>query len=232
MSKPEKLRVVLVEPGRYAREATVDKTLPQELAEDGGLIDAICLWPEDNVCLILNDTGTIMQTEPNRELPEYGGIAFGTFFLCGEKGEDFCSLTDEQVARYLERFCQPELFVPYQNGTLSIPYDRPDLSDAPASVQQAYTERHGLPALCFATLKGIEGVMLLRYGERRYLPLGKPPEGMTASRYADLLNAELGVSREQQLAMLNGALFGWDGIEKVQTEQGVSANHRAKEAER
>ena len=133
MSKPEKLRVVLVEPGKYAREATVDKTLPQELAEDGGLIDAICLWPEDNVCLILNDTGTIMQTEPNRELPEYGDIAFGTFFLCGEKGEDFCSLTDEQVARYLERFRQPELFVPYQNGTLSIPYDRPDLPDAPES---------------------------------------------------------------------------------------------------
>ena len=232
MSKPERLRVIVVEPGRYAREATIDKTLPQELAKDGRLIDAICLWPEDNVCLLLNDAGATMQTEPNRELPEYGGIAFGAFFLCGEKGEDFCSLTDEQVARYLERFRRPELVVPYQNGTLSIPYDRPDLPDAPESVKQAYAARNNLPEVCFASLNGIAGTMLLRYGERRYLPLGQPPEGMTASRYADLLNAELGVSRKQQLAMLNGALFGWDGVEKVQEEQGVSANHRAKEAER
>ena len=42
MSKPEKLRVVLVEPGRYAREAEIDNTLKAEQEVVGGLIDAIC----------------------------------------------------------------------------------------------------------------------------------------------------------------------------------------------
>ena len=101
MCKPEKLRVVLVEPGRYAREAEIDNTLKAEQEVVGGLIDAICPWPEDKTCLILNDEGKVIPLEPNRALPEYEDVVFGTFFICGDGGDDFCSLTDEQVKRYL-----------------------------------------------------------------------------------------------------------------------------------
>ena len=101
MSKPAKMRVVIVEPGQYAREAEIDNTLQAKQAVVGGLIDAICPWPEDRACLILNDEGKIIPLEPNRALPEYEDVVFGTFFLCGDGGEDFCSLTDEQVKRYL-----------------------------------------------------------------------------------------------------------------------------------
>lgn len=120
MSKPEKMRVVLVEPGKYAREAEIDNTLQAEQAVVGGLIDAICPWPDDKVCLILNDEGKIIPLEPNRALPEYEDVVFGTFFLCGDGGEDFCSLTDAQVKRYLERFRQPEIIFDTPAGIVAM----------------------------------------------------------------------------------------------------------------
>lgn len=120
MSKPEKLRVVLVEPGRYAREAEIDNTLKTEQEVVGGLIDVICPWPDDKVCLILNDEGKIIPLEPNRALPEYEDVVFGTFFLCGDGGEDFCSLSDAQVKRYLERFRQPEIIFDSPTGIVAM----------------------------------------------------------------------------------------------------------------
>ena len=51
MSRPAKMRVVIVEPGRYAREAEIDNTLEAEQAVVGGLIDVICPWPDDKACL-------------------------------------------------------------------------------------------------------------------------------------------------------------------------------------
>ena len=97
MSKPEKLRVVIVEPGRYAHEAEIDNTLEAMQTVVGGWIDSIGPWLDDNAYLIINDVGKLIPLEPNRALPEYEDVVFGTFFLCGDGGEDFCSLTDAQV---------------------------------------------------------------------------------------------------------------------------------------
>lgn len=120
MSKPAKMRVVIVEPGQYAREAEIDNTLEAEQAVVGGLIDAICPWADDKACLILNDEGKLIPLEPNRVLPEYEDVVFGTFFICGDGGEDFCSLTDEQVQRYLERFRQPEIIFDSPTGIVAM----------------------------------------------------------------------------------------------------------------
>lgn len=120
MCKPEKMRVVLVEPGKYAREAEIDNTLKTEQEVVGGLIDVICPWPDDKACLILNDEGKLIPLEPNRALPEYEDVVFGTFFLCGDGGEDFCSLTDEQVKRYIERFRQPEIIFDSPTGIVAM----------------------------------------------------------------------------------------------------------------
>ena len=35
-------------------------------------------------------------------------IIAGPFFVCGEGGDDFCSLTDEEAARAMARFAEPE----------------------------------------------------------------------------------------------------------------------------
>lgn len=121
MSKPEKLRVVLVEPGQYAREAEIDNTLEAKQAVVGGVIDAIYPWKDDAVALIFNDAGKVIPLEPNRTLPEYEDIVFGAFFICGDDGENFCSLTDRQVQRYLERFRQPEIIFDSPVGIVAMP---------------------------------------------------------------------------------------------------------------
>ena len=46
MSKPAKIRVVIVEPGQYAREAEIDNTLQAEQAVVGGSIEVIYPWPD------------------------------------------------------------------------------------------------------------------------------------------------------------------------------------------
>ena len=46
---------------------------------------------------------------------------YGTFFLCGEDGENFCSLTNEQVERYLARFREPEIICDMPDAIICFP---------------------------------------------------------------------------------------------------------------
>ena len=209
MNKPEKLRVVIVEPGQYAREAEIDNTLQAEQAVVGGSIEVIYPWPDKAVCLVLNDEGKVIPLEPNRGLLEYRDIVFGTFFVCGDNGENFCSLSDQQVKRFLQRFSRPEVFVPYCGHLLPILYDRLDLPNVPETVWQETKEQTGLPQLCFSTMPGMTEVVLLEYGENRCLPLSASPEGKTASQYADELNEQIGVTPDQQRALQRGFACGW-----------------------
>ena len=134
---------------------------------------------------------------------------FGTFFVCGDNGEDFCSLSDLQVKRFLQRFSRPEVFVPYCGHLLPILYDRRDLPNVPEAVRQETKERNGLPQICFSDMPGIPEVVLLEYGENRCLPLSASPEGKTASQYADELNERIGVTPDQQRALQRGFACGW-----------------------
>ena len=49
-----------------------------------------------------------MGMERNRRVGDF--IIAGPFFIVGEDGEDFRSLTDEETQRYMERFTEPEQF--------------------------------------------------------------------------------------------------------------------------
>ena len=77
----------------------------------GGIIQAIYPWT-DPVAMICHDEGKILGLPFNRVLEDYDLIA-GPFFICGIQGENFASLTDQQVKTYLEKFRQPELI--YRN---------------------------------------------------------------------------------------------------------------------
>ena len=99
------MKIVLVEPGKEAREAEITGSLREMQKLVGGLIQTMYPW-EDPVALVCNDEGKILGLE------DYDVIA-GPFFICGIEGDHFCSLTEEQAKTYLEKFRQPELI--YRN---------------------------------------------------------------------------------------------------------------------
>lgn len=101
------MKVVMVEPGQYARIEELDTGLGSLQKAVGGLIDCAYPW-KDMACVVCNDEGLINGMPLNREVPDYGPIA-GPFFVCGIEGENFCSLTDEQADKYKKMFLQPEL---------------------------------------------------------------------------------------------------------------------------
>ena len=105
------MKIVLVEPGKEAREAEITGSLQSMQQLVGGLIQAIYPW-EEPVALVCNDEGKILGMPLNRVLEDYDVIA-GPFFICGIEGDHFCSLTEEQAKTYLEKFRQPELI--YRN---------------------------------------------------------------------------------------------------------------------
>ena len=101
----EKLRIVMVEPGKQAYFTEIPNTLEAEQqAVGGGPFDIVYL---DDGILVCNDEGKLRGMEGNRRL-DNGSIIAGTFFIVGDGGEDFRSLTDAEAIHFLQRFAQPE----------------------------------------------------------------------------------------------------------------------------
>ena len=111
------MKVVICEPGQYARIAEIEPTLKAEQEIVGGLIDCVYPWPNDMAALVCNDEGKLNGLPLNRALEDYDVIA-GTFFICGISGEDFCNLTDRQADYYAMKFHSPEVFAQTPFGLL------------------------------------------------------------------------------------------------------------------
>ena len=103
--KPDNLmRVVYVEPNREPYEAEVIQDLDYMQQAVGGLIEPIYL--EDGTAIICNDNAKLMGMEGNRHFRE--AVLAGPFFVCGDGGDEYRSLTDEEAAKYMELFAEPE----------------------------------------------------------------------------------------------------------------------------
>ena len=103
------MNVLVVEPGYMPYEKEING-LKEMQAVVGGLI-----WPihpfDDAVSIVSNDDALSSGQPFNRSVPGgYGGI-FGPFFICGEDGENFCSLTPEQMEKYKQYFSKAELLL-------------------------------------------------------------------------------------------------------------------------
>ena len=106
MSKPASYRVVYVEPGKPAVEKKIGTNLRDLQAEVGGLIE--CVYPHgDQTVLVCNDEGKLLGMEGNRRLGN-GSVIAGPFFVIGDAGENFRSLTDAEVSRYLQVYAKPQ----------------------------------------------------------------------------------------------------------------------------
>ena len=108
------MKVVMVEPGQYARAAEIGDGLESLQKAVGGLIDCAYPWRE-KVCIVCNDEGLINGMPMNRVVERYGALA-GPFFICGISGENFCSLTDAQVQKYRQMFLCPQIFLHTERG--------------------------------------------------------------------------------------------------------------------
>ncbi len=122
----EKLTVVMVEPGKIARTAEIGSSLEALQTAVGGYIEAFYPF-EEEVCIVCNEEGKFNGMSPCRAVYGEDGkimdIVFGPFFICGCGGEDFSSLTKEQIDKYTEMFRNPEHYFKSGDEIKAIPYE-------------------------------------------------------------------------------------------------------------
>ena len=126
-TKEDKIRVVLVEPGKYAREAEIGTSLSELQEVCYGLIQTFYPF-EEMVCIVCNDEGKINGMPLNRaikdtETGELIDIIAGPFFICDCSTENFGSLSQEQMDRFLEQFKNPERFYRIDGEIVAVPYE-------------------------------------------------------------------------------------------------------------
>jgi len=123
----ETLRVVLVEPGKLAREAFIGTELSDMQAVVDGSIEQFYTF-DDTIAIICNEEGKVCGKDLNRAIYDEDGqmieIMAGTFFVCSTPptSENFKSLSDEQVQKYLKLFRYPEQFFRFNNQIKAVKY--------------------------------------------------------------------------------------------------------------
>ena len=106
----ENLRILMVEPRKAPYEASVPHELSAIQQTVGGLIEVV--RNGDGTLLVCNEEGKLLGMEGNRRIP--GDVLAGPFFVVGDAGETFRSLTEEELERYRERFAEIEDISPQE----------------------------------------------------------------------------------------------------------------------
>ena len=104
--------IVVVQPGLPAEHKTIDISDGKLRAMQNvvqGLIEPIYSISEPGMIVFANEEARILEFEPNRRIPGEQPVC-GTFFICGDTGDDSCSLTPEQVTKYVEKYKTPDVF--------------------------------------------------------------------------------------------------------------------------
>lgn len=105
-TKPKNLwRIVFVEPGKPAYAAEIEGTLRAEQRAVGGKTERV--YNQDGTFILCNEEGKLEGLPANRRI-DGGGVLVGNFFVIGEGEENFRSLTEEEIQKYLARFAEPE----------------------------------------------------------------------------------------------------------------------------
>ncbi len=107
----EAITVLSVKPLREPCVITIPNKLRTLQDQVGGMIEAVYPF-EDPVAIILNEEGKLNGSMPNRGLYDSSGnlydVIAGTFLIVGMSEEDFCSLSEELSAKYMEKYKIPE----------------------------------------------------------------------------------------------------------------------------
>ena len=106
-TKPKDLlRIVFVEPGKTAYAAEIENSLRAKQRAVGGMIEVVSNG--DGTLIVCNEEGKLIGLPANRRIAGGADILVGNFFVIGEDGADFRSLTDEEVQKFSALFAEPE----------------------------------------------------------------------------------------------------------------------------
>ena len=104
------MKVIIVEPGKFARIDEIETGLESYQHVVGGYIQMVYPW-NDPVAIVCNEEGKIEGLPLNRAMTDENDhvwdIIAGTFFICGLGEEDCDSLSDELAEKYLQIFRNP-----------------------------------------------------------------------------------------------------------------------------
>ena len=122
----EKITVVMLEPGKVARTAEIGTSLTDLQKTVGGMIEAYYPF-EEEVCIVCNEEGKFNGMSPCRAVYDPEGqmmdIIFGPCFICDCRGENFASLSQDQIKRYTEQFRNPERYFRIDGEIRAVPYE-------------------------------------------------------------------------------------------------------------
>ena len=103
--KPDSLlKIVYVEPGKAPFVSEVGSDLKSMQKAVDGYIQPIYLG--DGTILVCDDEAKLKGSAGNRRLGD--SIIAEPFFIAGEAGESFRSLTDTEIEKYMKKFAQSE----------------------------------------------------------------------------------------------------------------------------
>ena len=106
--------VLKVEPGKKAYVKEIENELEDLQKEVGGYIERIYPFEEDRVAILANEEGRLLNLQLNRTIRNNDGTIInaivGTFLVVGIGEEDFVSLSDDLLQKYLKYYETPEFF--------------------------------------------------------------------------------------------------------------------------
>jgi len=112
MEQVKQVRVVVKEPNKQAEERLIDNTLRGYQKAVDGWIESVCLpQHEDNIDIVMNDEGKLLNMETNVYVDEYKDFFVGTLVAVGVNKNDLTwrSLTDEEIKCAIKWFDEHDI---------------------------------------------------------------------------------------------------------------------------
>ena len=104
------LAVVFVEPHKKPVIRKLRNEYEDISCAVGGLIEHI--YQEDGTILVANEESKLLGMDGNRRIHDGKSILAGPFFVVGDDGEEYRSLTEAEIKKYMERFDEIEIITP------------------------------------------------------------------------------------------------------------------------
>ena len=117
------MKVLVIEPKKKPVVKEIEGGLECLQGIVGGYIEAIYPF-EDEVGIICNEEGKLIGLPLNRALYHNGEIyeiIAGTFIIAGLGAEDFTSLPDDLIEKYMDRFYCGEEFARINGQIIAVP---------------------------------------------------------------------------------------------------------------